>query len=190
MLKLNKIAVTGGLSSGKTTVCRILQELGAYVVNADEIVRQLLSSEPTIQRQVLSLLGTIDRRKIANIVFSNSDLLNALEKILHPAVFDEIARRYTKALSEKRSGLFVAEIPLLYEAGKEKLFDAVISVVATQEKCKQRFQGTEKEFEKRLSHQLPPEDKAQKAHYIIENNGSLEELRKQLEKLYSELTKL
>ncbi|HSX12427.1 MAG TPA: dephospho-CoA kinase, partial [Rhabdochlamydiaceae bacterium] len=90
MLGLRKLAVTGGLSSGKTTVCKILESLGAYYISADQIVHRLLSPDTKIGKKIIDLLGPkilngdqFDRAKIAKIVFSQKDTLNALEKILH-----------------------------------------------------------------------------------------------------------
>lgn len=205
MLSLRKVAVTGGLSAGKTTVCKIFKELGAYVVSADEIVHQLLSPGTSTAEQIVRLLGSditngneLDRKKIADKVFSQPDLLNSLEKIIHPAVFDEIERRYEQASQEKKYPLFVAEIPLLYEAAEEnneveEKFDSIISVTALTDLCRQRFVKQTKnpvqEFDKRLGRQIAPEQKAEKAHYKIENNGTLEQLRDNVKTLYSKLTK-
>ena len=92
MLKLKRAAVTGGLSCGKSSVCRILSELGAYVVSADKIVHQLLSSDANLGQEIVHLLGpsvlvnqTLDRSRIAHIVFHDSELLKALEALVHPA---------------------------------------------------------------------------------------------------------
>ena len=97
MLKLKKIAITGGLSAGKTTVCQLFKECGAYVMSADEIVHRLLSPHTRIGQQVIALLGSdilsgaeIDRKKVSEKVFPYPDKLRALERIIHPAVFDEI----------------------------------------------------------------------------------------------------
>ncbi len=204
MLSLRKIAVTGGLSAGKTTVCKIFKELGAYVVSADEIVHQLLSPGTSTAEQIVSLLGSditngneLDRKKIADKVFSQSDLLTSLEKIIHPAVFDEIERRYEQASLEKKYPLFVAEIPLLYEAEQEgsdpaKKFDGIISVTALPDLCRQRFvkqtKNPAEEFDKRSSRQITSEQKAKRAHYKIENNGTLDQLRENVKTLYTQLT--
>ncbi len=199
MLSLKKIAVTGGLSAGKTTVCQIFKELGAYVVSADEIVHQLLSPGTATAQQVATLIGSdiisgneLDRKKIAAKVFSQPDLLVALEKILHPAVFDEIERRYQQVSKDKKHPLFIAEIPLLYEAEGEKYFDAVITVLAETDLCRQRFveqtHNPSQEFDKRMKRQIIPEIKAEKAHYTIENNGTLEQLKTSVKSLYSTLT--
>jgi dephospho-CoA kinase len=200
MLKFKKVAVTGSLSAGKTTVCQIFKELGAYVVSADEIVHQLLSPGTTITQQVADLIGSdisngseLDRKKIAAKVFAHPELLYALEKILHPAVFDEIERRYQQACQEKKYPLFIAEIPLLYETEKEGSFDKVISVTADPDLCYHRFTQAgshhAEEFEQRMHRQLAPAYKMAKAHYKIENNGTLEQLKKSVQILYTKLTK-
>ncbi|MBS0605041.1 MAG: dephospho-CoA kinase [Verrucomicrobia bacterium] len=199
MLKIKKIAVTGGLAAGKTTVCKIFKELGAYVVSADEIVHQLLFPGTATGQQIATLLGSdiisgneFDRKKIAAKVFSQPHLLAALEDLLHPAVFDEIERRYQQVNKEKKQALFVAEIPLLYEVSAEGRFDCVVSVTASPEVCKERFvkekQGSPEEFDKRMSRQISPEKKADKAHYTIENNGTFEQLKTNVNTLYSQLT--
>jgi dephospho-CoA kinase len=199
MLKIKKIAVTGGLAAGKTTVCQLFKEFGAYVVNADEIVHQLLSPGTAVGQQVVSLLGSdiisgqgLDRKKIAAKVFSQPDLLLALEEIIHPAVFDEIEQKYQQIEREKKYSLFLAEIPLLYETEGEGRFDAVISVLADPALCRKRFMQQTREpvqeFEKRMTRQIEPILKANKAHYTIENNGDLEELKIKIKTLYFQLT--
>src|SRR5690348_8893921 len=129
MLDLKKVAVTGGLSSGKSTVCQIFRGLGSHVISADAIVHQLLSPNTSLGQEVIKLLGveivinkTIDRKSIANKVFNNPQLLHQLEKLLHPAVFNEMKKEYEKAKNFS-APLFVAEVPLLFEAGQENWFD-------------------------------------------------------------------
>jgi|HubBroStandDraft_4_1064222.scaffolds.fasta_scaffold171128_2 dephospho-CoA kinase len=198
MLKTKKIAVTGGLAAGKTTVCQIFKELGAYVVSADEIVHQLLSPGTTVGQQVIKLLGSdiisgqeLDRKKIAAKVFFQRDLLHLLEEIIHPAVFDEIEREYQKINQKKTHVLFFAEVPLLYESRREDCFDAIIAVFADSELCRKRiFQHNPlQEFERRMTRQMDPLIKADKAHYSIENNGDMQELKAQVQSIYSQLTK-
>jgi dephospho-CoA kinase len=199
MLKLKKIAVTGGLAAGKTTVCQLFKELGAYVVSADEIVHQLLSPDTAVGPQVVSLLGSdivsgqeFDRKKIAAKVFTRPDLLRKLEELIHPAVFDEIERRYQQVNKAKKHPLFLAEIPLLFESEREGQFDAVISVYAKREICLQRFKHETNqpadEFEKRMMRQINPERKAASAQYTIENNGNFEQLKTKVKTLYTQLT--
>lgn len=197
MLKLSKIAVTGGLASGKTTVCRMFEESGAYVVSADEIVHQLLSLNTSVGQQVVSLLGSdivkdgfINRKIISEKVFSQPDKLKALEKIIHPAVFDEIEKHYQKTKKSKNTDFFVAEIPLFYESESKYSFDYVLSVVSDPALCRERFiqKGhSAEEYERRMMLQYSPTEKAAKANFTITNNGDLKELKNQVYSLLKEL---
>ncbi|MCI0381804.1 MAG: dephospho-CoA kinase [Chlamydiae bacterium] len=200
MLILRKIAVTGGLSSGKTSVCQILKKFGAYVVDADEIVHQLLSPKTKIGQEIIQLLGKeiisgdeLDRAKIAKKVFSHPEKLQNLEKIIHPAVIHEIERQYSQVKKKNVYSLFVAEIPLLYESENEHLFDCVIAVVASPEIARSRFLSQPhreaEEFEKRMSRQWDMTQKAAKADFIIQNNGSFSDLEKSIKQIYPDLMK-
>lgn len=197
MLGLRKLAVTGGLSSGKTTVCKILEDLGAYYVSADQIVHKLLSPKTQLGKKIIALLGSkilngdqFDRAKIAEIVFSQKDKLYALEQILHPAVINEIKNLYEQIKKLGRHTLFVAEVPLLFESESETFFDCVLAITADPELCKKRFHSkshsSEEEFEKRMARQWDMKQKAAKADFTLSNNGSLEELKNNATKLYQE----
>lgn len=194
---LKKIAVTGGLSTGKSTVCSLLKAEGAFVISADEIVHQLLSPQTPIGQAVLRVFGKtilvqgrIDRKKLSEIVFSHPEKLKQLEEITHPAVFEEIEQAYERVKNDPSYSLFVAEIPLLYESKSRTQFDSVISVVASQEICKRRFIQTDlssfpDEFEKRMARQLALKQKAIYSDYIIENEGTLEDLKQTIKTLVS-----
>lgn len=191
MLALRKIAVTGGISAGKSTVCQILKEYGAYVVDADAIVHNLLSSKPQIRERVVALLGPeiiignqISRKKISEIVFSNPKKLNALEAILHPAVKEEIERQYDRVKTSSAYRFFVAEVPLLYEAQMENDFDTVLAVLAEDATLQKRC--TQAHFDKRKKRQLSSDLKAAKAHFTIYNNGDLAQLRQSIQNFLKE----
>ena len=193
MLSLRKLAVTGGLAVGKSTVCRLLKDHGAYVVDSDEIVRQLLLKESPTGKQVIKLLGPeiitnnqIDRKKISNIVFSNPSQLKKLEMILHPAVRQEIQRQFNTVKTNTSYRFFVAEVPLLYEAGMESDFDAVIVVSADEKIARQRAASPE-EFDRRGRFQLPAAAKKAKANFVINNQGDLKDLKAQIEALIPQL---
>jgi dephospho-CoA kinase len=197
MLKLKKIAVTGTLSSGKTTVCNFLKELGACVVNADKIVHQLLSPENLIGQKVIQLLGKsvvqqgiFNKKQIAEIVFRNDEKLHALESILFPEVAKVMEDQYHQACKAGGFSAFVAEVPLLYEAGMETSFDAVIHVDANEQACRARFLasgGSEKQFTQRMRRQMPSHKKYQLAPYHLINNGDLAELKRKTAELYQQL---
>lgn len=199
MLNLNKVAVTGGLSCGKSTVCRLFQQLGATVVSADEIVHRLLTPESSTGKSVIALLGSdivvdgkIDRQKIAELVFNDplrneNNKLKRLESLLHPEVRKEIDRAYEEAKTRNSTPLFIAEIPLLFETSREHEFDAVIVVVADPGVAEKRFKGTLEAYNIRNAHQMSLEEKIKKSPFILHNNGSLEELKLDVQNLYNQL---
>lgn len=192
-----KIAVTGGLSSGKSTVCQLFKELGAYVVDADEIVHRLLTPETNVGQQVINLFGTeiltqgqIDRSKIAKKAFADPTLLQALEHLLHPIVRNEIEKEYQRygALCP----LFIAEIPLLFETGADADYSATIAVTAKPQLCKQRYDESRSnrsdDYRQRAARQMSAEEKAVRATYVIDNNCTLDDLKVAVRKLYQLLT--
>ncbi len=211
MLISRKVAITGGLSCGKSSVCRILKDLGAYVVSADNIVHQLLSSDANLGQKIVQLLGQeviletavqddsnriivdrkLDRSKIAQIVFHNLKLLKALEELVHPAVYREINKEYQRQKQLKNpSPLFVAEVPLLFESEGQKYFDKTIAVIAHDEICRSRFLAmghNEEDFNNRMANQLPLSQKTLHADYVINNNGTLLDLQKTTRELYKNL---
>lgn len=186
MLKLKKIAITGGVASGKTSACRFFKELGAYVVSADAIVHDLLNPNTDLGQQLILNFGPeilengqISRRVIAEKAFKDPSTLKKLEGLLHPAVLQKIEEYYSTACKGAHSS-FVVEIPLLFEIGNEKDYDVTIAVLADEEIAKKRFEqaGFQKtEYDLRMNRQLHPKEKAAKAHYTIHNNGSLENLK-------------
>jgi len=190
MLKLKRIAITGGIASGKTSVCRVFQELGAFVVNADAIVHELLSPNTKLSQQVIRLLGNdilidgnLSRRVIADKVFMDPEALHALEKLLHPAVLHKIEELYQAACHHGLYTAFVVESPLLFEIGQDKFYDKVIAVLSDEATSCERFCKAgfnPEEYERRMKRQLPPQEKARRADYVINNNGSLDNLREQV----------
>lgn len=198
MLKLVKIAVTGGLACGKSSACRFFKESGAYVVSADEIVHKLLTPATALGQKVIKLIGSeiivnnqIDRSQIAKRVFNQPQLLTALEELIHPAVREEMEKQFQHVQEKQLARLFVAEIPLLYETGGDAFFDYTVVVVADEKVCKQRFKnatgyGTD-EFEKRMARQMDLTDKAQRANFVIVNNGTLDEMKEQVSQIVQAL---
>lgn len=189
---MKRIAVTGGLACGKTTVCQIFRDLGAYVVNADEIVHQLLTPQTAVGKEVIALFGEkvstgtkIDRNKIALRVFREPEMLKKLEAIIHPAVRQEIEKQREKAMEQEK--LFIVEVPLLYEAKMDNDFDEVIVVAANEKNAEKRFDRSPYEFKLRSEQQMKLEDKIAKAHHTIRNDGTVNELKAEVQKLYNQL---
>jgi dephospho-CoA kinase len=187
---LKKVAVTGDPGSGKSTVCQLFREQGAYVVDADAIVHQLLSSDGAVYRQIVEAFGPrvltqnrIDRGKLAAVVFSDPAKLTTLEAIVHPAVKRTLADEYARAAKEKQYTLFVAEVALLYEANFASLFDCVIWVEADRKTCEKRFDARHGpgRFAERIRRYFDPKAKRDKADIVIVNSGDVDTLKREVE---------
>jgi dephospho-CoA kinase len=195
---LRSIAITGGVASGKSSVARLFEEMGAYVVSCDSIVHRLLSPQHPIGQQVVQLLGPgvvvgdrFNRAAIADRIFRDPVLRESLEAIIHPAVWQAVQ---SERLRCPRERLFVVEVPLLFESvGKnEQLkFDAVICVdapVTDSRRWAQAAGMAPEEFDRREQAQLSREEKARRATYVIANHGDPAALRKAATDLYTHLT--
>jgi dephospho-CoA kinase len=190
MLKLLKIAITGGVASGKTSVCKFFQELGAFVVDTDKITHEILAPDSNLGKKIIQEFGSevlkngiFDRQIIAKKVFENSKLLQFLEELVHPAVFCRVKEFYTEACKKNKYTFFVVEVPLLFEIQGESFYDYVVTVIADETLSRERFQKKgflNIEYDRRMKRQLSPNQKAKKSNYIFKNNGSLAELQKQV----------
>ncbi len=185
---MKKIAVTGGIASGKTTVCRLFQQRGATVVTADAIVHQILSLKTPVGQRALELLGEsvlvggeLDRERIAALVFGDEEKLDRLEKLIHPEVY-RVINEEARSCS---SPFFVVEIPLLFETGGERFFDAVIAVQAPEEIRRDRF--PKRDFTARQKRQISDEERAQRADFLIVNDGDRAHLEAQVNEIIERL---
>lgn len=185
----NKLTVglTGGILCGKSTALAAWRKAGAFVLSCDEIVRELYTN-PTVQKQIQSLAGTLDRVELAKRVFVNKKLREKLNGLLHPLVKKEIAKRLKKATLPLR----VIEVPLLFEVGWEQFFDLTVTVVAPapvlRGRAKQR-NLSQADLAKRQKAQLPPEVKAAKADIVVINDSTTEILEHKMVALYRALTR-
>ncbi len=201
MLKIKRVAITGSLASGKTTVCNFFQEWGACVVSADALLHQAFSCNSSIRQRVCRLFGdtileeeSINRSKIAEIVQHSPDLLEQLETICHPYVNQEIQKRYKEVCDKGDHFLFVAEMPLLFESRHsfKEWFDVTILVFSSEKQARQRYLekgGTAEQFEFRESRRMSLEEKNTLVNYTLPNNGSLELLKRRAKVLFKKLTK-
>ncbi len=197
MLNLKKIAITGNVATGKSTVCRILKDHGASTLSSDTIIHQLLANDPSCIEQVISLFGSkvitdkkIDRKKVADIVFSDEEKLKALESLLHPLLLRRIDEEFKKVEAEGKEDYFVVELPLVQEIGREKDFDFIVAVVSDNDEAMKRFTQagfTRNSFLKRNARQWDPEKKAKHADYVIENDGTFEDLKQKILEMIKEI---
>lgn len=183
------IAVTGPFASGKSTFVRLLGELGAETVSADEIVHHLLAQDEATISRIVERFGEdtlgergVDRRALGRKVFGDSEALRDLEEILHPLVRGETKRR----VAASDADLFVAEVPLLFEGGTGSDYDYTVAVAVPEER--RRAWAAERGVDEAAlraieARQLPQEEKARRADVVVQNDAGVDKLKKQAEEL-------
>jgi dephospho-CoA kinase len=190
------LGLSGGIGSGKSTVAKILTDLGAVVIDADVIAREVLEPgqigyENTILsfgESVLSESGSIDRKKLAELVFQNPVQLAKLEAIIHPAVIDRVAQ-IRESLPE--TSTVVYDTPLMFEKQLQGQFDKVLIVSADIELRRSRLleRGLElNDINARMANQATDEQRESIADFVIQNNGSLAQLQEQVAKVWQQIT--
>jgi dephospho-CoA kinase len=195
------IGLTGGIGSGKSTVAQILGEFGAPILDADKVAHTTYAPGAPAYDAVVAAFGadivapdrTIDRKKLGAVVFGSPERLNKLTSIVWPATFDSIRRNVAELRAGGAKLPIVVEAAILIEANWHPLFDEIWLVRASREQVIARIESQRglkpAETEARIRAQLSDEERAKHASLIIENNGSIEELRDLLKTVWSEALK-
>ncbi|MDH3998836.1 MAG: dephospho-CoA kinase [Desulfuromonadales bacterium] len=189
------LGLTGGIASGKSTVADLFVELGAMAVSADQLAREVVApGSPVLAKlvtlfgaEILNPQGALDREVMAQRIFSDPKARKTLDSVTHPAIA-HLAECRLKELRQSQQGVIVYEAPLLFEAGAQGRVDLVLVVLAApqvqRQRLQQRDQLSEEESEQRIAAQWPQADKVQKADFVIENSGPLEQTRAEVGALY------
>jgi dephospho-CoA kinase len=201
---LLKIGLTGGIASGKSLVSQIFTELGAHTIDADQIAHELMRPGEKVYEQVVQSFGneilnpdkTVNRAKVAELAFDKKrPRIYELNRIMHP----EVIQRYESWMEDIRGrepdAIVILEAALVLEAGLRRRFDRIVVVTCKPqqraERWAQRFnldlETAKVEVNRRMMAQAPDEAKIQAADYVIDNSGSVEETRKQVQKVYDAL---
>lgn len=188
------IGLTGNYGMGKSTVARMFKELGAFVIDTDDIVCELLK-DPVIIYEIKKAFGEdiaeggeINKRVLAEIVFEHPHLRISLENILHPGVFKKIDEEIAKITYT--SAIVIIEAPVIFERSYQNRFDKIITVYTSEEIAINRLKEkgiSEDDARKRLKSQFQIEMKVKKSDFAIDNSKDIENTRRQVKEIYSKL---
>ncbi len=193
---MRRICLTGGIASGKSTVGAILKSLGAEVVDADALAREIITT-PQVRREITRALGrsfyaasgSLKAPELAAYVFHHPDALEKVNAIVHPRVYAEIQNRYERL--KEGPGCFVVETALAIETGYADAFETVVVVTAQRTERLRRLVDLKglspDQAVARMAAQLPQEEKVTRADHVIGNDGSIEELEAMVRTIYREL---
>ena len=201
MTRVRRVALTGGIATGKSHVRAQFEALGVPTIDADVLSRRVVlpgtaGHAAIVQRfgpEIVDAAGEIDRRRLGAIVFADTAARRDLEAIVHPAV-QRATDQWFEALSPVDHRFAIADIPLLFEVGRERAFDTIVVAACDPETQVKRVMArdalTEAEARQRLAAQLPIDEKVRRAHLVIWTNGTTEETDRQVQETYDRLTAL
>jgi dephospho-CoA kinase len=184
------VGFTGGIASGKSTVAKMFQEKGAYLIDFDKLAHFVEEPDQQAWKAIVDFFGsdilnedrTINRVKLGLLVFTDREKLSKLNGIVHPAIFDEWKRRREDIRERNPQAIVISDVPLLIEVGMQKMFDVVVLVHASPEDQIERLierNGLSREDAvRRLSSQMPIDEKRAYADIVIDNHDSLEVTRR------------
>jgi len=195
-----RVGLTGGISTGKSTVARMFADLGCHLLDADLIVRELFRPGETVNRAVVILFGdrvlaadgSINRSVLGEIVFNDPLARQLLNSLVHPEVIKREKQWQEELHRQDPNAIGIVESALMIEAGTYTNYDKVILVTCPPEVQRRRLRErsglADDQIQARIASQMPMEEKARFADYIIDNSGSLDETRTQVSNVYARLT--
>ena len=190
------VGLTGGVASGKSVVADFFRELGAHIIDWDVLAREVVCPHLRAWEGIVEYFGkdilgddlTINRRELGQIVFNDEMKLEKLNQITHPEIFKEDRRLTAEIEKLAPDALIVKDIPLLVEVAAQKLVDRIVVVYASEETQMKRLVGkglSQEDARTRIAAQLPLSEKVRYADFVIYNDGSLEETKRQVERVYA-----
>ena len=194
------VGLTGSVGTGKSTVTNFFGELGAYIIDWDELAREVTLPQLRAWKEIIEYFGkdclnedlTINRQMLAEIVFPDKEKVAKLNEIVHPEVFKEDERITNEIKSLDHDALIIKDIPLLFELTRPIFVDKTVVVSASEQTQLRRLEEkgmSQEDARSRIKSQLPLEEKIKSADFVINNDGPLKETKKQVEEIYSLLRK-
>ena len=187
------IGLTGGIASGKSTVAQMLEQEGAHLIDADRVAREVVLPGTEAWAEIKAWLGSpiigpggaIDRRRLGELIFADPAARQRLNAIVHPRVFETFSRRAEEIRRRDPGAVLVYDVPLLIESGMNRMVDLVLLVYLPLELQRRRLQKRDSlssaEIDSRIETQMPLEEKRVHADIIINNRGSREQTRRQVQ---------
>ncbi|TZE82333.1 dephospho-CoA kinase [Calorimonas adulescens] len=195
------IGLTGGIASGKSTVSNILREMGAYVIDADEISREIIKKGSEAWKEIIDYYGNdillpdgeIDRKKLGNIVFADKEKLDKLNAITHPRIIQRIKEIIDAEKEKGKERAVILDAAILIEMGLQNMVDEVWVVSIDKDKQIKRLIERDKlsyeDAMNRIRMQMPLSEKVKYADYVIDNSKDIGYIRKQISKLWERVIK-
>ena len=195
------VGLTGGIVGGKSTVASMFKDLGVKIVDADKLGHSVILPHRPAWKKIIRLFGkdflrkdlTIDREKLGKIVFANQTLLKKLNEITHPEIIKLIKKEINLAKNKTHSQekILIIDAALIYEAKIDRLMDKIVVVYIDEDEQIKRLikrnNLSKDEALQRIKSQMPMKEKAEMADYVIDNSSSLDETKKQVEKIWQSL---
>ena len=192
------IGLTGSIGTGKSTVSNFFKELGAYVIDWDVLAREVQRPHLKAWEGIVEYFGTevlnpdltLNRPKLAQMVFGDMEKVKKLNDIVHPEIYNEDARLTEEIRKLDPEAVVIKDIPLLTKEGRGKIMDKIVVVYASEQSQLKRLEEkgmSREEAKKRIASQLPLSEKVKFADFVIHNDGSFEETKRQVEQIYAQL---
>lgn len=192
------VGITGGTGAGKSIISRIFNDLGAHIIDADKVGRLTLENDEKVKEKVIASFGDsilspdgkISRKSLGKIVFNDPAKLRLLNSIIHPPMIKTIKREINQIIQSGKNTITAVDAALIFEAEVESYFDIIIAVTADDELRISRLQqrGLSRENAlTRIHSQIPQNEKCDKAHLIVENNGTIQDLEEKATGLYKKI---
>jgi dephospho-CoA kinase len=193
------VAVTGGIGSGQSTVCKRLYEQGCRIIDLDKKAKQIIQKDASLQRELKKVFGNeifspdgkLNRQLLGNLAFKEESKTRELNKLVHPRMVADVVEEMESARFSEKYPLIVIDAALIFEISIEQMFDAVIVAYASKDnrikRVRERDDLKHAEILARIRRQIPLEDKRDWADYVVDNNGTIDDLIKQTDQIFKKL---
>jgi dephospho-CoA kinase len=194
------VGVTGGIGSGQSTVCNYLKEFGCKIIDVDRKAKQIINKDRSLQKdlirtfgkEIFSRDGRLNRRLLASLAFQDEEKTNQLNRLVHPKMVAEVIEEMENARFSQKYPVIVIDAALIYEISIEQMFDQIIVVYTSLkrrlERVMKRDEQTKEEVMARVRRQISLEEKRKWADFVINNDGTLKDLKNQTEKIFEKIS--